>query len=175
MELKIKEKKVKRKREPHYKLTINFMEGDADGYQTQTHIFDENSIESLKQTIMAIARCNAAYPNGRGGYDEYDGLPEYDAFFNDDLDLDCYDDLLSESGLEEGDQEEFEYVQNHLKEKYNPYDIELEHPYDSNYIHTYFDGYFLVYVDENGDKCDVDITFTKEEQKYIDKAGEILN
>lgn len=148
MEL-IKKKTKKRGKTPHYKLYISFMEGDADGYQTKVVKFNEGDIESLKATIMAVARCNAAYPNGMGGYDEYFGLPEYDAFFDEDADEDIID-------------------------KYNPARIYIEHPRDCNYLSTSFDGYSLIHFDENSNETQIEIKFTEEELKYIKEAGKIL-
>lgn len=142
-----------------YKLEIQFMEGDADGYETTVEYFgDDNKVdmESLKATIMALARCNAAYPNGMSGYDTYNGLPEYDVFFDDDY-----------------NEDDEEYTA--LVSKLNPGDVYLKHPSGYEGMTTSFDGYWLTYINPDGSEIEVEIQFTEEEQKYIQEAGEILN
>ena len=103
MDFTIKEsKKKKRDKKPHYVVHVEFMEGDADGYQSDKlkfHVDDEGDMEDLERFVLAVAMCCAAYPNGRGGYDEYHGLPEYDAFFAEEIDEDFYDFLDKDGKL----------------------------------------------------------------------------
>ena len=132
------------------------MEGDADGNQDESIEVDANEIEGLKPMLLALECCNAAYPNGRGGYDEYYGLLEYDAFFNSaEPDESYYDDFDNET------------LATRIKEM-NPDGYVVEHPYDSNGCATSFDGYSLTYVDDDGNKSPVKITFNEKELARIE-------
>lgn len=196
MEIIIGKGKQKRRRDPHFKVTVSFMEGDADGYQSDSVTFTPDEEDHLKKFIMACARCCAAYPRGRGGYDEYHGLPEYDAYFLEDYpDPHHYPDLMKENGFVEkslvpapeygrrtewvdtmdDDRNPYEWLGRYLTEKYNPGEFGCDHPSDTNYISTSFDGYSVEFIDENGDKRPVTVNFTKDELAYINEAANILN
>jgi len=152
MKLKIKKTGVdKRRRTPHYVVSFEFMEGDADGEQNDEVEFDVDETDNMEKLILALACCNAAYPKGRGGYDEYNGLPEYDAYF-------CEDNC----------DEEGNRSKEHIK--LNPNDIYIEHPSDSNYLTTSFRGYDVTFIDEHGDSSGVKITFNKEEKARIERS-----
>lgn len=178
MEIKVKRSaKAKRRRDPHYRVDFQFMEGDADGEQSDSIEFDDKpeDVEAMKKFIMALECCNAAYPNGRGGYDEYDGLPEYDAFFKEELDTEHYEDFLEKQGITDIESDEaYSAVRKYLNEKYNPNEIFVDHPSDTNYISTSFDGYSVVHVDENGDETEVTITLSKEEKARLKEVEKEL-
>jgi hypothetical protein len=169
MDLKInKDNLEKRRRTPHYVLTINFMEGDADDYHEEKVIIEPNEIDKYKNLIFATEICNSAYQHGRGGYDNYYGLLEYDAFFAyDGIDASNYN--REDFDLDENvSDDEFQvFLENKVKE-INPLRININHPSDSNSgIFDSFDGYSLYYIDENGDSFNVDITFSEEEKEKI--------
>ena len=54
-----------------YVVTVDTMEGDADDY----HVFEitTESVDELKEIIIGMEILCNAYPNGRGGCDEYCG------------------------------------------------------------------------------------------------------
>jgi hypothetical protein len=163
MELIIKKKKEKRRRDPHYELTVKFMHGDADGEAEDTIEFDaddKNDLSGLKTFILAIACCNAMYQDsGMAGYDTYHGLPEYDGFFSGhERDRDFYN-----------SDEDWE-----LYQKYIDLGMGMEHPYYQD-IASSFDGYWLKFVDEFGDKSDVIIEFNEEEKARIKYARNFTN
>ncbi len=164
----IRKKAEPRKNTPHYKFTIDFMHGDADGYDREVLTFEEGDIGKYEGIILATVICCAAYPNGRGGYDEYNGLPEYDAFFCEDVGIDDYDHLDPEDKLTED--ELHKKIREYLKE-YNPTEIYIEHPCDPpSGISSSFDGYSLIHIDAEGNKSKVEIEFSEEEKKKIKKA-----
>lgn len=162
--------KNKREKKPRYVVHVDFMEGDADGYQTDKLKFyadDETDMLNLPRFVLAVAMCCAAYPRGRGGYDEYNGLAEYDAFFSEEVYGNHYD-FLDENGdlsEEELDELAYEYVK-----KLNPDGYYMDHPSDSSYISTSFDGYNIVFIDSKGNKSPVEVTFNEEELAKIEKA-----
>ena len=157
MELKIKSKKQKRTRKPHYKVTVNFMHGDADGYANEKITFRESEIEGLINLIMVLEVCNNIYPSGRGGYDEHYHIPEYTATF-------------SEYGDEYVEDQTWNDYEKAIYDEYSKKEIYINHP---NYegINSSFDGYGVVFVDENGDKADVKITFTESEIKRLKEVN----
>lgn len=169
MEFTIEKGKEKRKKEPHYKLEIEFMFGDADGEEFVSTIIDQTDIENAKSLILATACCCAAYPGGRGGGDEYDGLPEYDAFFLEDFaDPDNYVFVFNEDDSNEIAQEKV----NAYLESLNPNGYGMEHPWDptGGDMHATFRNYKLYFIDADGDKSNVKITFNEEELAEIERA-----
>lgn len=170
MEIKVLHDDVqKRTSKPYYRVTIDFMEGDADGSQKDYLDIEVEGDwkERLTSVVVALAACSAAYPNGRGGYDEYNGLPEYDCFFCDEFDETSFERLYGDTDFAK---EGFEA----MMKRVNPFEYYFDHPSDSNYISTSFDGFYVEYFNENGDMHDVEIEFSKEEQKRINKAAVIL-
>lgn len=65
-----------------YIVTVDTMTGDADDY----HSFkiEASSIDELREIIIGLCILVKAYPNGRGGYDEYCGT-FYDKYIADKL------------------------------------------------------------------------------------------
>jgi hypothetical protein len=171
MEIKIKnKKKTIRPREPHYLVTFEWMEGDADGNQSDSATFNVDEVEDLKLFIVALECCNHAYPNGRGGCDEYSGLPEYDAYFTEELDVDKYEEMFTDDELDElSEEERLDRITENLK-PLNPSSEMFDHPSDSNYISTSFDGYEVEFIDENGDSQEVTIKFDKTEKTRFEEA-----
>lgn len=80
-----------------YEVTVKFMEGDADGWQYRTVIFDNkpDHIDHMMEFLNFLTRCAAAYPHGKGGCDGYDHLEGYERFVDSDCDHDMfYEDCL---------------------------------------------------------------------------------
>ena len=171
MKIKIKGKKKQRTQVPHYVMRVEFMEGDADGSQTKKIKFKEDEGEDMERFILAVEGCNHAYPSGRGGYDEYNGIPEYDFFFAEEIDFDeGYDDVIGDRDIEE----DYDEIYDELKAKHNPNGIYMDHPSDSSYFSTSFNGWTLVFVDADGNKQDVDVTFSDEEKVRFEEIKKIL-
>lgn len=177
MELEIvKKAKIERRTTPHYVLKINFMEGDADDYHNEEVVIEPEDIEKYKPLILAIECCNADYQNGRGGYDEYFGLLEYDTFFNyDGISAENYD--PSDFDLDEDISDEaFQAFLEYKVKEMNPMEISIHHPCESNSgIYDSFDGYDLFYYDEHGDSYPVKVTLTDEEKERLNFAMVRLN
>lgn len=146
------------------------MEGDADGSQEAKIKFDEDDTTALKAFIMAATCCCNAYPNGRGGYDEYTGLPEYDAFFNDDLPNEWMQEDCDEGYYSDYENKEAWDAMKAL----NPKNIHVEHPSDSSYVSTSFEHVSVGYKNENGDSFNVDIKFNKEEQQRLKECNDFF-
>jgi hypothetical protein len=167
MNIEIKSKKKKRTKVPHYLMYVEFMEGDADGHQTNKIKFKEDEREDMERFILAVEGCNHAYQNGRGGYDEYNGMPEYDFFFGEEIGFDdgTYDDVIGDRDVDV----DYDEIYEELTAKYNPNSINMDHPSDSSYISTSFRGWSIVFVDENGDKQDVKVKFNdKEKERFAE-------
>lgn len=67
----IKEKNI----EEGFYVHIDFMYGDADGFVTRTYgPFYKNEDKYLLEFLSMLDKCLEAYPNGRGGYDNYEDV-----------------------------------------------------------------------------------------------------
>lgn len=163
MELKIEKRKDKRNRKPHYIFEVEFMEGDADGEKSGLVEVNADEVDRIYALILATACCCAAYPNGMAGYDEYNGLLEYDAFFGESIDIDLYEKFRTE-GM---DDDELETLIRKKIEEMNPDGWGIDHPSDSFGNSTSFENYYLTYVDENGDSSPVEIIFSEAEKARI--------
>jgi len=168
MELIIEGIKLNRNRNPHYILTIDFMNGSTSSSSTLK--VDEKEIEDLKPLILAAACCCVAYPNGRAGYDNYDGLLEYDAFFSSYINFRAYNNIRIEGQSDK----EFENFINDKLEEMNPDGYSIDHPNDSYGSQSSFESYSLKYVDRNGDSSKVKIKFNEEDNKRIQFAKKHL-
>jgi hypothetical protein len=65
-----------------YKVAIRFMFGDADGYST-TDLFiprNEKNDAELPRFLQFLENCENEFPHGRGGYDYYDGVEDYNRY-----------------------------------------------------------------------------------------------
>jgi len=172
MELEIvKKAKIERRTTPHYILKIDFMEGDADDYHHEEVVIEPEELDNFKSLILAVECCNAAYQNGRGGYDEYYGLLEYDAFFSDDgINLENYDPEDFDLDEDISDEDFQTFLENKIHEM-NPMEIIITHPCECNSgIHDSFDGYELFYYDENGDSFPVKVHLSDEEKERVNYA-----
>lgn len=174
MELEIiKSKKKEKKIVPHYVLSINFEDSGGNCKADSVNI-DINHVDSLKQMVLAAACCCAAYPNGRAGYDEYFGLPEYDAFFTETVNPRYYKQIMVENGFQNEQctmwidttnekRSGYSFIYEFLKNKYNPNGYYIEHPCDLNDISMSFSSYNVKYVDENGNSHKVKVKFSDNE------------
>jgi len=169
MELKIKKRKDKRNRKPHYIFEIEFMEGDAAGMKSDSAVVNADEVDTIHSLILATACCCAAYPNGRAGYDEYDGLLEYDAFFGY-PNINYYKYLATKDMVDE----DLKNLLSKKVEEINPQGWGIEHPSDSMGISTSFENYYLIYVDENGDESPVEIIFNEAEKARIEECSKFF-
>jgi len=181
MEIVVAPKKTK-KLKPSFKVNMTFMIGDADGWINKSVklVDNETNRDALGKLMLALECCNAAYPKGMGGYDEYHGLHPYDAFFVQDLhgrlNVDDYQEVLTDAGIwEKGEDEEKEFIMNYLKETWNPLGLKIEHEYSHDgAITTSFSGFTVSHTDAEGKKSDVIATYSKEEKKLINDAEELF-
>ena len=73
----IENKKEEPQMEEGFYVEIEFMYGDADGYTNRTvGPFYPNQKEYLIQFLNMLESCLNAYPNGRGGDDDYEDVVE---------------------------------------------------------------------------------------------------
>jgi hypothetical protein len=160
-------KEIKHRPLPYYRLTIDFMIGDADGKETKVLEIEPGELGNHEGLILALECCNAAYARGMGGYDTYHGLPEYDAFFVEDVNYDAYD------NLNEGDlpEDEFKDSITRMLEDLNPEGIIVIHPEGPEGMTTSFDGYQLEYIDINGDIYTMSITLNEEEKSRVKEVS----
>lgn len=86
--MKIKNFKISDKCEKHeqgYVIVVNWMYGDADGWSTsEIGTFSEEEKDKLFDAIVVCKRMEMAYPNGRGGYDDYNSVDGFYRWFSTD-------------------------------------------------------------------------------------------
>lgn len=172
MEIKILDyKKINLNTTPRYLVDITFMRGDADGYEHATMEFiaqDENQMKNLKRLVFALECCNSTYPHGRGGYDEYYGLLEYDAFFNEEIE-DDFEKVEDEDENPLIDNSDLKEYLAKIKEL-NPDGIFIYHPSDENGIQTSFRGYKVTYFDNQGNSFPTELSFNSEEKARFEEC-----
>lgn len=81
MKIKLAELISEDKPKSAYEVTIDYMIGDADGWNTSTKLFTD--MEELKQFIIWCEVLALQYPDGRGGCDNYGDLPFFEEHFED--------------------------------------------------------------------------------------------
>lgn len=79
----LKEKSKVESIKSKHQVVVSTMTGDADDYHEFSVLFDENQISSLQQYIIYCEVLQKQYPNGRGGYDDYE-LDFFEEYFSDD-------------------------------------------------------------------------------------------
>jgi len=165
----VHKEKTSRNLTPRYRIDVNFIHG-MDGYDKKSIEFNIEDIKKYSGFILALATCNAAYPDGRSDYDDYFGLPAYDAFFAGypDIYSECYDFLDLDNKYD--DETSSKKIIKYLK-SLNPNEISMEHPKEGiSGCYSSFDGFSITYIDSEGDITDVDIIFNAEEQEKIEEA-----
>lgn len=76
MKIVIKEAIGKNVKEGFY-VYIDYMYGDADGFVTRTYgPFYKNEEKYLLKFLSTLDECLEAYPNGRGGFENYEDVVE---------------------------------------------------------------------------------------------------
>ena len=110
-----------------FKIDVTFMEGDADGYQQEVFFVSaaaENH-KNIKEFLRFLEACDVAYPQGKGGYEDYKHVRGYKKY--------C---LFKDMETEESETfVEPDHMQFQFKWPGNDYDCFMS--YDS-YIITYF-------------------------------------
>lgn len=85
MEFRIMAKPVDLKYKECFVVEVEAMYGDADGYgEVEVSGFKrdcEKSKEHMEDLIKTLERMLKAYPNGRGGYDDYDHVEGFLKWF----------------------------------------------------------------------------------------------
>lgn len=66
-----------------YVFELTFMIGDADGYPTETVVFNEGQEDEVVRFANFISRCMVAYPHGKGGYDNFEHIEDYARYIED--------------------------------------------------------------------------------------------
>lgn len=165
----IKKEKTPRNRNPHYKYSMTFMEGDADEYQTESIEFTENEIEKYKYFILTFETLCKFKDR-----DNYIKSAEYGVFFNpymlyEQIEFGIFEFLDPNCELtdEEFNQKILEY-----RKSLNPFNIYLKHPSDSSYCKTRFKRSSLIFIDENGDETDVKIQIESEDLDFVNRILE---
>lgn len=122
-----------------YKIVVNFMYGDADGHGSEIIFIDKDN-SFLERFINFLDDCKKAYPNGRGGYNNYnsDVVPDYWLFCDD------YDKELTEE-----EEDLLKSVDFYLNWHYDP---------SGDGIMSTFNDYKITFFDEHGVEHKVIIT-----------------
>ena len=66
-----------------FKVYIEFMYGDADGYGHEELLIKKDN-PYLERFLIFLDDCIKLYPEGKGGYEGFDEVEGYDIFCNDD-------------------------------------------------------------------------------------------
>lgn len=139
MNIKIGKRLNQPKHKNQFKIVVNFMYGDADGYGEETLFVDKDD-KNLERFLKFLNNCYKAYPGGRGGCDDYDSETVEDYWlFCDDYDYDM------------SEEEEKERNENTIS-----LDWQIE-PNGFGNMASY-DGYDITFFDENSIEHHVDVT-----------------
>lgn len=184
MEVKInREKKKILNENPRYIIQAEFMFGDGDGYETIEVVVPENELGSYKSYITALEYCNSAYPHGKGGYDDYEGVFEYNLFFESEIELDEFMEELGFNDEEIKNMDENMTVEDADKILKTRLDtiIAIQNPHDIwNYMPCYegytysFSGYSITFIDAKGTEFPCSVSFTKEEKERCKIISETI-
>lgn len=63
-----------------YKIYIEFMTGDADGYESLTLFVSKSHEKDILKLLEFLERCAKAYPYGRGSKDTYNHVEGWNYF-----------------------------------------------------------------------------------------------
>lgn len=124
-----------------YVVTVSFMHGDADSYDSEECVFQLGDEERMLEFLNFLARCAVRYCNGKGGYDTYSDVPGYSRWVEDaDFNEDDYEDL---------DDDEFEAKRKEFEEGGSEDQI-LNWPFWEGEYCASYNGAHVVFFDENG-------------------------
>lgn len=101
-DIKITKPIANKKIKEGFYVTVEFMYGDADGYKKETYgPFTQKEKQYLINFLNMLEKCLAAYPNGRGGFDDYHSKVKELKLW--DMNGDCDDDAYEKLSQEERD------------------------------------------------------------------------
>lgn len=114
-----------------YSIFIQFMIGDADGYEDVKLFIEDNEKNrvELSRFVKFLEGCRNAYPHGRGGRDKYNHIEDYSRYI--------------ENSATSNQAKDFMF--------YWPGE-----PYSGE--PTTFDDYSITYFDKNGDEYKTEIS-----------------
>lgn len=166
MQLEIKETKQKPiKNKNLYRIKIEFEDGHNDRPYTEKidlpdkYFNMENVREIFLKGILVIYGCLAAYPKGKGGYEGYSEVPNYNDFFY------CEND--TDANYEPKVTDKYESI---LEKYMGGY---FGHPCGEDTIPR-FESCEIFHYDENGNKSEVTVTFNDEDLQYIELCKNIV-
>lgn len=146
---------------PHYKLTVKFMLGDADGYVYSTQKFTPKEVahDSFGSLIATLDGLIEAYPYGRGGGGQddykYRECNYYDTFFSSDV-----VDTLPED----------------FEKRVNPLNLWVEQQYDSTGdCDADFQSYTFEYYGPSGRYFPVEFELTEDELNITEEVKNHYN
>jgi len=67
-----------------YLVSAKFMIGDADGEIIEEKAFPVTETESMYEFLQFLVDCANLYRNGKGGYDSYENVENYDKYIGGD-------------------------------------------------------------------------------------------
>lgn len=73
-----------------YVVCVEFMFGDADGFEELFVPFEWRQEELMIEFLQFLQRCSAAYPNGKRGYDDYCHVDGYDKWVDTEIGLEYW-------------------------------------------------------------------------------------
>lgn len=124
-----------------YVVTVSFMHGDADSYESEECGFLLGDEERMLEFLNFLARCAVRYCNGKGGRDSYNDVLGYSRWVEDcDFNEDDWEDLDDEEL--EAKREEFE--------TFGPDDQILNWPFWEGEWCASYNGAHVTFFDENG-------------------------
>lgn len=128
-----------------YKIHLNYMYGDADGYSDETFYVDED-YEYLEELITFLNSLSEAFPHGMAGYDTY-GVDNTEYYW-----------LFAEDyWLEDEDLDEEEKAKREKMLDNNSIVIDIPYERWNGGGHASFEGYEITYIDDVGNEFEVEI------------------
>jgi len=136
-------KKKKDQPKNKFKFKIELMGGDGDAYFYPEVLVDENN-PYLDRFLKFLNNCKKKYPNGKGGYDNYNDVEDYWLF----VESDEFPEEIEENGeWRETTEEDF----NNFKSEIKKCGINFE--WESNYEYfgeSSYEDVIVSYYDKEG-------------------------
>jgi hypothetical protein len=164
MKLNIDFSSKENKPQEEYEIVLDFMEGDADGYEAIHFKFGKGRLEEpefmkeLEEFLVCVNECIRKDSRGRGGFEDYSELISEYAHINN------WSKFCHEAFYDVDDEElleDYEWTQ----EEVDNYRDGIR-PFFSYMVPTYSDGWFdsyedieIYFYDANGDRFPVTVDF----------------
>lgn len=124
-------------------IRVETMEGDADDEHEFELAFKPNETDKILRTIICLERCRNEYLSGKGGYDDYWHIPDFE-------------ELLSEEWFSyEGTQDSFEeWYLTFFDENGTEFNVKSKFTKEEKHQFSHYEGRNVEDEDENEEEDD---------------------